>query len=73
METRHWTRERISFDVGDGEDKIILYLYLPNAGLSRYQTVLFWTGPLSKLTRWLTTVIAGVGELALSRWLSNRD
>lgn len=41
---RHWTRQRITIDTPDGDDRIVLYLHLPNRQSSRYQTILFWPG-----------------------------
>jgi hypothetical protein len=41
---RHWRRQRVSFDGEAGEERTVLYLYLPNGPATRYQTVLFWPG-----------------------------
>lgn len=40
--SRFWTRERISISAGSGDERIALYLYLPNSGRSRYQTIVYW-------------------------------
>jgi len=40
--SRYWTRERISFSAGSADERIALYLYLPNTRSSRYQTVIYW-------------------------------
>jgi hypothetical protein len=39
---RHWTRQRISFSSGTGNERIALYLYLPETQSSPYQTIVFW-------------------------------
>jgi len=39
---RTWKRERIAFDAAYGEERMILYLYLPVGGSPPYQTVLYW-------------------------------
>jgi eukaryotic-like serine/threonine-protein kinase len=44
VSTRHWTRERISFDAGYGGERMILYLFLPRNGSPPYQTVVYWPG-----------------------------
>ena len=41
---RIWTRERIRFDAGYGEERMLLHLYLPASGAPPYQTVLYWPG-----------------------------
>ena len=43
-----WTRQRISFDRGDGE-RVDLLLYLPDSDASRHPTVLFWPSSLAHL------------------------
>ena len=40
--SRYWTRERISFSAGSADERIALYLYLPNTRSSRYQTIMYW-------------------------------
>lgn len=40
--TRHWTRERISIAAGSADEKLPLYLYLPNSGSPPYQTIIYW-------------------------------
>jgi dienelactone hydrolase len=42
QETRLWTRQRITFDAAYGDDRMVLYLYLPTAGSPPYQTVVYW-------------------------------
>jgi eukaryotic-like serine/threonine-protein kinase len=42
--TRLWTRQRISFDAAYGNERMVLYLYLPSEGSPPYQTVLYWPG-----------------------------
>jgi len=42
--SRVWTRERIRFDAGYGEERMLLHLYLPASGTPPYQTVLYWPG-----------------------------
>ena len=44
--TRLWKRERISLDAAYGNERVVLYLYLPVTGSPPYQTVVFWTGLL---------------------------
>ena len=48
VDFRHWTRQLITFDGEQGEDRIPLYLYLPKNNMSRHQTVLFWPGATSQ-------------------------
>ena len=43
-EFRYWTRQRITFEGEAGEDRTIVYLYLPHTDRSRHQTVVFWPG-----------------------------
>ena len=49
-ESRYWTRQRISFDGEAGEDRTIVYLYLPHGNRSRHQTILFWPGASTQVT-----------------------
>ena len=42
--TRVWTRERIQFDAGYGNERMLLYLYVPTTGAAPYQTVVYWPG-----------------------------
>ncbi len=44
VEFRHWTRQLITIDGEQGEDRIPLYLYLPMNDRTRHQTILFWPG-----------------------------
>jgi hypothetical protein len=39
---RYWTRERITFDAAYADERVILDLYLPRSGSSRFQTIVFW-------------------------------
>jgi len=39
---RHWTRQRVSFSSDRGDERIALYLYLPNTQTSPHQTIVFW-------------------------------
>jgi pimeloyl-ACP methyl ester carboxylesterase len=41
---RNWTRERISFDAAYGNERMVLYLYLPATGAPPYKTVIYWPG-----------------------------
>ena len=45
---RYWTRERITFAAGSGDERMPLYLYIPESGPSRHQVILYWptTGAL---------------------------
>ena len=49
-ETRYWTRQKISLDGDVGEDRTIVYLYLPHSNRSRYQTVVFWPTASTQVT-----------------------
>ena len=42
--TRVWIRERIRFDAGYGNERMLLHLYLPTAVTPPYQTVVFFPG-----------------------------
>ncbi|MGE3841117.1 MAG: protein kinase [Vicinamibacterales bacterium] len=42
--TRIWTRERIHFDAGYGNERVVLHLYLPTSGSAPYPTVVYWPG-----------------------------
>ncbi len=44
VDFRHWTRQLITIDGEQGEDRIPLYLYLPKRDTSRHQAILFWPG-----------------------------
>ena len=44
IETRSWTRERITFSAPYGNERMTLYLYLPRRGSPPYQTVVFFPG-----------------------------
>ena len=39
-----WIREYITFDASYGDERVGLYLYLPNEEISRYQTIIYWGG-----------------------------
>ena len=42
--TRHWIRQRISFDAAYGDERVLLYLYLPLTATAPLQTVVYWGG-----------------------------
>ena len=42
--TRVWIRERIRFDAGYGNERMLLHLYLPTVGAAPYQTVVYFPG-----------------------------
>ncbi len=42
--TRVWQRERVSFDAAYGNERVILYLYLPTNSVAPYQTIVYWSG-----------------------------
>lgn len=42
--TRSWVRERISFNAAYGDERMVLYLYMPANASPPYQTVLYWPG-----------------------------
>lgn len=42
--TRTWSRERIEFDAGYRDERMLLHLYLPTGGSPPYQTVVYWPG-----------------------------
>ncbi len=42
--TRHWTRERISFDASYGGERLILYLHLPINKRGPFHTVVYFPG-----------------------------
>ncbi|MFV1986156.1 MAG: protein kinase [Gemmatimonadota bacterium] len=42
--TRHWIRQRISFDAAYGDERVLLYLYLPLTSTAPLQTVVYWGG-----------------------------
>ena len=39
-----WTREYVTFDATYGNERVGLYLYLPNNGTLPYQTIVYWGG-----------------------------
>lgn len=43
-EFRHWMRQRISIDNSSGDNRIVIYVYLPHRESSRHQAMLFWPG-----------------------------
>lgn len=49
-EYRHWKRLRISIDGDAGEDRIVVYLYLPHTERSRYQAVVYWPGAAAQIS-----------------------
>lgn len=44
IDSRNWTRQLVSLDAGYGNERMLLYLYLPKSAEPPYQTVVFWTG-----------------------------
>ena len=42
--SRVWTRERVRFDAGYGDERMLLHLYVPTTGAAPYQTVVYWPG-----------------------------
>ena len=42
--TRHWTLEKVSFDLAGGSGRMIAYLFLPTASQPPYQAVVNWPG-----------------------------
>ena len=47
--TRHWIRQRISFDATYGDEHVLLYLYLPLTATAPLQTVVYWGGSQQRL------------------------
>jgi eukaryotic-like serine/threonine-protein kinase len=43
-EADHWKRERISFNAGYGNERVIAYLFLPKKSQPPYQTIVFFPG-----------------------------
>ncbi len=43
-EFRHWTRQRITIDSPVDDERMTIYLYLPERESSRHQTILYWPG-----------------------------
>jgi uncharacterized membrane protein YhdT len=44
VSARNWTRERISFDAAYGNERMVLYLYVPTTGSAPYKTTVYWPG-----------------------------
>jgi dienelactone hydrolase len=44
VETRVWVREKVTFDAAYGNERAVLYLYLPTNGTEPFQTVVYWCG-----------------------------
>ncbi len=44
VQFRHWRRQLVTIDGEVGEERIELYLYLPEGPATRHQVVLFWPG-----------------------------
>jgi predicted esterase len=44
-----WTREKISFDAAYGEERVIVYLYLPRNAKPPFQTVVYFPGASAEL------------------------
>ena len=42
IESRHWTRHRVSIASHRAGERIALYLYLPNTPATNYQTIVYW-------------------------------
>jgi formylglycine-generating enzyme required for sulfatase activity len=42
--TRVWIRERIHFNAGYGNERMLMHLYLPTASAPPYETVVYWPG-----------------------------
>ena len=42
--TRVWIRERVRFNAGYGNERMLLHLYRPTAGAAPYQTVVYFPG-----------------------------
>jgi len=40
----YWVRERITFDAAYGDERMVLYLYLPRDGTPPYQTIVYFPG-----------------------------
>ncbi|MGB5627721.1 MAG: SUMF1/EgtB/PvdO family nonheme iron enzyme [Woeseiaceae bacterium] len=49
IDFRYWKRQRITFDGEPGEDRIIVYLYLPHTDRSRHQTIMLWPGAATQI------------------------
>jgi hypothetical protein len=47
-EFRHWTRQCITFDSPVDEERMTMYLYLPERESSRHQAILYWPGSSSQ-------------------------
>ena len=45
--TSRWIRERVSFDAAYGDERMVLYLYLPRDAAPPYQTVLYLPGGIA--------------------------
>ena len=43
-EERYWRLESISVDAGYANERMFIYLYLPNQGQPPYKTIMFWPG-----------------------------
>ncbi len=43
-EFRYWTRQRITIDNSGGDDRIVIFVYLPHRESSRHQTLIYWAG-----------------------------
>lgn len=42
LESRHWTRHRISFSSHREGQRLVVYLFLPNAPATSYQAIVYW-------------------------------
>jgi dienelactone hydrolase len=43
-EARYWRIETVSFDAGYSDERMFMYLYLPNEEQPSYKTIIFWPG-----------------------------
>jgi formylglycine-generating enzyme required for sulfatase activity/dienelactone hydrolase len=49
IEFRYWTRQRVTVNTSDGEDRIPIYLYLPKRETSRHQALVYWPGAATQV------------------------
>jgi len=71
-ETADWSREKVTFDGGDG-DRIIAYLYLPKHAAKPYQCLsfipggnVFWASPVPWNAEWLLAPHIKAGRAVLA-------
>ncbi len=48
---RGWIREKITFDAAYGGERVMAYLFLPSTTPAPFQTVVYWPGSASTVTR----------------------